>query len=81
MFLVDEFKHCWKMLSIWTFALIGVAPDLYQAVVAMGWLQDENVPQSFVWTLRGLAVAGIVGRLIKQRATTKPLPAPQEPKA
>lgn len=65
--LVDEWKHCWKMISLWMFALIGVAPDLYSGIVAMGWLQDENVPQAFVWTLRGLAVAGIAGRLLKQK--------------
>lgn len=76
--LIDEFRECWKMLSIWTFALIGVAPDLYSAIVAMGWLQDESVPPSFVWALRGLAVAGIVGRLIRQKAPVKPLPAPVE---
>jgi hypothetical protein len=65
---VDDARHAWKMLSVWAFALIAIAPDLHTAVVAMGWLDDPTVPASFVWTLRGLAVLGIVSRLIQQKA-------------
>lgn len=75
--LVDEWRHCWKAISVWVLLLIGAAPDIHSAVVAMGWLSDPDVPQTFVWTLRGLAVAGIVGRYIKQRPTEKPLPKPE----
>lgn len=65
--LVDEAKSAHKMISVRVFALIGIAPDLYTGIVAMGWLQDENVPPAFVWTIRGLAVLGIAGRLLKQQ--------------
>jgi hypothetical protein len=66
--LIAEWKQAWRMLSVWAFALIGIAPDVHAAVVAMGWLSDPTVPPAFVWTLRGLAVAGIVARLIQQKA-------------
>lgn len=67
--LIPDWHKGWRLLSVWAFALIGIAPDLHSAIVAMGWLNDENVPPSFVWTLRGLAVAGIAVRLLNQ---TKP---------
>lgn len=76
-FLVDEWKSFWKHISFYAFVLIGAAPDIYQGIAALGWLQDENVPPAFVWTVRGLAVAGIVGRYVRQKAKEKPLPAPQ----
>lgn len=65
--LIDEWHQAWKMLSVWAFAVIGIAPDLHAGIVAMGWLNDDNVPPAFVWTLRGLAVAGIAARLLRQR--------------
>lgn len=75
--LIDEIKHCWKALSVWALVLVGAAPDIYQGVVAMGWLDDEGVPPAFVWSIRTLAVLGIVGRYIRQRKDVKPLPPPQ----
>lgn len=69
---VPEWRQAFKMLSVWGFALIGIAPDAHAAIVAMGWLSDPSVPPSFVWTLRGLAVAGIVARLIQQQKPKAP---------
>lgn len=76
--LVDEWKSFWKHISFYAFLVIGAAPDIYQGILTMGWLNEPNVPQSFVWAIRGLAVAGIAGRYIRQKAKEKPLPAPQE---
>lgn len=70
--LIPEWRKAWAMLSVWAFALIGAAPDIHSAVVAMGWLSDPNVPASFVWSLRGLAVFGIAVRLIQQRKLKAP---------
>lgn len=70
--LVDDWRQAWRKLSVWAFALVGISPDLYSAIVAMGWLADENVPPAFVWSLRILAVAGVAMRLIRQ---TKAKPA------
>lgn len=70
--LIEEWRHGWKLLSVWVFALIGASPDIYAGIVAMGWLEDPAVPQSFVWGLRGMAALGIMARFIKQsRAESK----------
>lgn len=66
--LIDEWYKAWRFLSIWVFGLVGIAPDLYSGVVAMGWLSDPHVPQAFVWCLRGLAVVGVATRLLRQQA-------------
>lgn len=64
--LVDEWRHAWKWLSTWVFVLIGISPDLYSGIVAMGWLDDPALPPAFVWALRILAGLGIFVRLLKQ---------------
>lgn len=65
--LVAEWRQAWKMLSVWAFLLLGAAPDLHSAVVAMGWLEDADTPAAVKWSIRGLAVAGIAFRLIRQQ--------------
>jgi len=66
--LIPDWRRGWRLLSVWAFAVIGIAPDLHSAVVAMGWLSEPNVPPSLVWALRGLAVLGIAVRLLRQKA-------------
>lgn len=76
--LVDEWKSFWKHISFYAFLIIGAAPDIYQGIAALGWLDDESIPPALKWSIRGLAAAGIVGRYVRQKAKEKPLPAPQE---
>ncbi len=64
--LIDEWKAAWKLASVWVFAFIGMFPDIYNAVAAMGWMSE--LPSPALWSIRGLAVAGIASRLIKQQA-------------
>lgn len=61
---IHNWRHCWKLTSIWVFVVIGTFPDIYNAVVAAG-LHDE-LPEAAKTCLRILAVAGIALRLIKQ---------------
>jgi hypothetical protein len=70
-YLVAEWRKAWRMLSVWAFVLLGAAPDLHAAIVAMGWLDDTDTPPAVKWSIRGLAVAGIALRLIRQQ---KPKP-------
>jgi hypothetical protein len=68
MTLIDDWQLAWKKLSVWAFALIGAAPDIYSGVQSLGWLEDKAVPPAFVWTIRILAGVGIAVRLVKQQA-------------
>lgn len=70
--LVADWRKCWKFLSVWAFLLVGIAPDLHTAVVSMGWLDDPATPKGLTWGLRGLAVAGIAFRLVRQAKPKEP---------
>lgn len=67
--LIDDWHKSWKLFSFWVFAAIGAFPDIYGAVVAMGW--SEELPEAAKWTLRTMAVIGISARLIKQNLDAK----------
>lgn len=63
--LITNWRHAWKMASVWVFIVIGAFPDIYNAVVAAG-LHDQ-LPPMFVNALRILSVVGIGSRIIKQK--------------
>jgi hypothetical protein len=65
--LIPDWRRAWRFLVVHVLILVGIAPDVHAAVVAMGWLDDPTVPPSFVWTLRALAVLGVAVRLIQQK--------------
>lgn len=67
--LIDDWHKFWTKLSFWAFVLIAASPDIYAGISAMGWLDDQAVPQTFVWGLRGMAALGIAVRFIRQGKT------------
>ena len=69
--LVDNWRQGWRFFSVWVFGFVAAFPDIYTAVVAMGWLDSPDVPTVVVWAFRCMGVAGIVARFIDQ---TKPRP-------
>jgi hypothetical protein len=62
---VDDLGKWWKLWSLYFFAAIGVLPDAYNAVSAMGWV--DQVPHGIIWPIRALCAGGIIARLVKQR--------------
>lgn len=64
--LIENWRQGWKFYSVWLFALVAAFPDLYMAVVAMGWLDSADVPKQLVWALRGLGVVGVFARFVSQ---------------
>jgi hypothetical protein len=65
--LVSDWRQAWKWLSVQAFVLVGVMPDLYNGIVAMGWLDDPLVPAHLRWALRILGGVGILLRLLNQQ--------------
>lgn len=63
--LINNWNKWYKIWSVWFFILIGIAPDLYNSISSMGWL--EQAPPAFVWVIRILASIGFASRLIKQQ--------------
>ena len=34
--LIDNWRQCWKMASMWAYVFIGAMPDVYNAIAALG---------------------------------------------
>lgn len=64
--LIDNWRQCWKMASMWAYVFIGAMPDVYNAIAALGWV--EQLPEPAMWTVRAMAAAGIAARIIKQKS-------------
>lgn len=56
-----------KQYSTWALAVILAAPELYQMAAMAGMLTDEAMPQSLMWTIRGVAGIGLIAKFIKQQ--------------
>lgn len=67
--LIANWKHAWKMTSVWVFIIVGAFPDIYNAVVAAGF--HDELPPLAANCLRGMAIVGIGLRVIKQKALTE----------
>ena len=63
--LIENWKHSWKLASVQVYVLIGAMPDIYNAVAALGWI--DQLPGAAMWVVRGMAAMGIAARVIKQQ--------------
>lgn len=73
MALIADWKQGWKFYSTWALALLAVLPDAYNAILAAGLLNAEDMPDVASWAIRIVAVLGIVSRFVSQ---TRPDAAP-----
>lgn len=65
--LIDNWRQCWKLASVQVYVLIAAMPDIYNAVAALGWI--DQLPVTAMWAVRILAAIGIAARVIKQKST------------
>lgn len=70
--LVDDWKRGYTYLSTWGIAVLGAWPDIYNAILASGFLSGDTAPEALTWGGRVLAILALVGRFISQK---KPDPA------
>lgn len=66
--LVDDWKQCWKWLSVQFAVLIAAAPAIYEYVPQ---LQDAVSAKHYHWIMGAMAILLILGRLKDQQ---KPAP-------
>jgi len=65
--LVSEWRHWYKLYSVWVFALMGVAPDLYNLAIQTGYLASAITPPALTHILNAIAFFGAASRLVKQK--------------
>lgn len=64
--MIEDWKKAWRFYSVWAFAIVGILPDAYNAIVAAGLLGGADTPDALTWGMRFAAIGGILLRLVKQ---------------
>lgn len=65
--LIEDWRQTWKFYSVWALAVLAALPDLYNALLAAGLLDAEAMPAAASWSIRIVAIAGIVFRFVNQK--------------
>lgn len=65
--LVEEWQHAWKLYSMWIFALIAVAPQLYDLAVQYHIVVAGAVPDLFGRIINIIGFVGAASRIVKQQ--------------
>ena len=65
--LIEDWRQAWKFYSLWALAVLAALPDLYAMLTAAGLLDSEQMPDVATWSIRILAIAGIVVRFVNQK--------------
>lgn len=76
--LVDGWKRFYAMASIWAFAIIGLAPDIYNLAVEFHIVDGGAAPAFLTRLINVLAFAGAVSRLVRQQVVTAAAEADRE---
>lgn len=63
--LIDNWRKAWKLASVWVFGLVTLFPDIYDAIAAMGWM--DELPDQAKWSIRALGAMGVIARVLARR--------------
>ncbi|MCU1054178.1 hypothetical protein JAK47_06470 [Stenotrophomonas maltophilia] len=63
--LIDDWRKAWKLASVWVFGLVTLFPDAYDAIAAMGWM--DELPDPAKWSIRALGAMGVIARVLARR--------------
>ena len=55
--LVDDWRKAWRYYSTWGWLFVAMLPDLWNGLIAGGYLSMDDVPREFSWAVK-LALAG-----------------------
>lgn len=65
--LVAEWRKFYTMYSVWFFAIVGAAPDLYNLALQSGLLTGASAPPLLTRVIAIVSFVGAASRLIKQK--------------
>lgn len=68
--LIAEWRKFYSMYSIWFYAALGTAPDLYNLAVSTGMLDGASAPVILTRIINTIAFVGAASRLIQQKQLT-----------
>jgi DMSO reductase anchor subunit len=65
--LVTEWRKFYTMYSVWFFAIVGAAPDLYNLALQSGLLTGASAPPQLAHLIALISFFGAASRLVKQK--------------
>lgn len=65
--LITNWNKAYKLYSIWFFAVLGLAPDIFNLAVQMGVIDSTSAPAILTRLINTVAFLGAVTRLVKQK--------------
>lgn len=65
--LVTEWRKFYTMYSVWGFAIVGAAPDLYNLALQSGLLTGASAPPQLAHIIALISFFGAASRLVKQK--------------
>lgn len=65
--LIVGWRRFYAMYSMWAFAAVGTAPDLYNLAVSTGMLDGQSAPVMLTRLINTIAFIGAASKLIEQK--------------
>jgi hypothetical protein len=73
--LIEGYQKFYAMWSMWAFAIVGAAPDLYNLAVQYNLLEGDSAPAQLARIINTIAFLGAASRMIKQNKLALPVSA------
>ena len=65
--LIANWKKAYAMYSMWAFALLGLAPQLFDLAVQFNLLDSETTPALLAKLINIVAFVGAASRIVQQK--------------
>jgi hypothetical protein len=74
--LIDDWHKAYSFYSVWFFAILGVAPDLFNLAVQYGVITEASAPAMLSHAIKFIAFCGAASRVVSQKKKELEAPAP-----
>lgn len=64
--LVEDWKKAWRYYSTWGMAFVALLPDLWNGLLTAGYLNTDEIPQGFSWSIKIALIGTLIIRQVKQ---------------
>lgn len=64
--LVDDWKSAFRYYSTWGWMFVAMLPDLWNSLIAGGYLDQGDVPSEFSWSVKLALIGTFILKQIKQ---------------
>jgi hypothetical protein len=64
--LIAEWKSFYKMYSVWFMVILGMLPEIHNALIASGLFEGTEIGELFSTLTKAVAFFGVMSRLIQQ---------------